>query len=75
MSHAKRALKKLLVKTNTQQPIKKSVQDTSFNAMLRLRFESMEKAGYEFHQKSVNTIPSVHQWVLKENYFDYALPL
>lgn len=43
--------------------------------MLLARFHSMERAGYNFHQEMTRNNPIVFQWVLKENYFDYKLPI
>lgn len=42
--------------------------------MLFTRFQTMEKAGYNFHQEIVRKSSVVLEWVLKENYFDYNLP-
>jgi len=43
--------------------------------MLLTRFQSIQQAGYNFHQEMVRKSPEVLHWVLKENYFDYKLPV
>ena len=42
---------------------------------LKKRFDAKEIEGYKFHQASFNESEIVRKWVLKENYFDYKLPL
>ena len=39
------------------------------------RFNSKYKEGYDFHQNSFKNNPLVKEWVLKEDYLDYKLPL
>jgi glucosyl-dolichyl phosphate glucuronosyltransferase len=34
-----------------------------------------EKQGYEFHQKAFHSDEQIRQWVLRDNYFDYRLPI
>lgn len=43
--------------------------------MLITRFRAMERAGYNFHQEMASKNSVVLNWVLKENYFDYKLPI
>ena len=42
--------------------------------VLRMRLYWQYQAGYKFHQEAVRNNPKLLQYVLKENYFDYALP-
>jgi hypothetical protein len=34
-----------------------------------------EKEGYHFHQEAFKDNQKVREWVLRENFFDYKLPL
>ncbi len=42
---------------------------------LQERFNGRYKEGYSFHQSAFNTDNSVRNWVLKEDYWDYKLPI
>ena len=42
---------------------------------LRARFKNAQQRGYDFHQKSVANNPDLLEWVLKDDYWDYQLPI
>jgi glucosyl-dolichyl phosphate glucuronosyltransferase len=41
---------------------------------LKERFAQAYQEGYQFHQNAVSKSPSLLNWVLKEDYWDYKLP-
>lgn len=41
----------------------------------KARFLQKQKEGFDFHQQSFKTNPDIAKWCLKENYFDYKLPI
>lgn len=43
--------------------------------VLRNRFFQKSKEGYLFHHLAVKANPKLLEWVLKDNYFDYHLPI
>jgi len=42
---------------------------------LKERFRKIRKKGYDFHQEEVRKDPELLKWVLKDNYWDYTLPI
>jgi len=55
---------------------KLSIQgETNFEKeMLKVRFRSFERAGYNFHQEMARNNLVVLKWVLKKDYWDYSIP-
>jgi hypothetical protein len=47
-----------------------SPHDSSFTSFLQRAYVS----GYQFHQSRVSTSRTLHSWVVRERYDDYALP-
>jgi len=42
---------------------------------LRQRFEQAYVRGYEFHQDALRRNPTLIEWILKKDYWDYRLPV
>jgi hypothetical protein len=43
--------------------------------IIKQRMRSAYNNGYRFHQTEVKNDPQLLKWVLKENYWDYQLPV
>lgn len=70
MKSTLRSLYEIIVLRNTDQNKTGNFE----KKYLQIRFEAMERAGYEFHQKMARKFPIILNWILKENYFNYKLP-
>lgn len=66
---------RLLKPDNELSEKKLTLAEIKEREMLFCRFYTMKNAGYEFHQQMAKKSPLVLSWILKENYFDYKLPV
>ena len=56
-------------------PIVSIQTETNFEKeMLQIRFRSLERAGYNFHQEMARKNPVVMKWVLRKDYWNYSIP-
>lgn len=51
-----------------------NILSNEINALSK-RFGEKQTEGYNFHQKAVNNDPKLMEWVLKDNYWNYKLPI